>query len=158
MTAPPNPVRTYAARTETTQTFGRVLCTIRDQHMVIDGPVQNGCPGEAPTPGELILAAAAACGTELIQVLAREQGIPLVRIEVEIDGMIDRSNQPRENVTTFTTVSLHVKLWGPSAEQGAELVTAYQRRCPVYGSLAVASAKTDVRHTVQPAEAAALPR
>jgi uncharacterized OsmC-like protein len=158
MTSTPNPVRSYAARTETTQTFGRVLCTIRDQHLVIDGPVANGCPGEAPTPGELILAAAAACGTELIQVLAREQGVPLVRIEVEIDGMIDRSNQPREDVTTFTTVSLRVQLWGPSAAQGAELVSAYQRRCPVYGSLAVASAHTEVRHAVHAAEAAVLPR
>jgi putative redox protein len=148
MSVNPNPVRTYSARTETTQTFGRVLCSIRDQHLVVDGPVQNGCPGEAPTPGELILAAAAACGTELIQVLAREQGIPLTRIEVEIDGMIDRSNQARENVTTFNTVSLHVKLTGPSEAQAQELVTAYERRCPVYGSLAVASARTEVRHSV----------
>lgn len=149
ITPPPSSIRTYRATTETTQTFGRVLCTVRDQHFIVDGPEANGCPGEAPTPGELILAAAAACGTELIQVLAHEEGIPLSRVEVEIDGMIDRSVQPREDVTTFTTVSLHIALTGPDAAQGAALVAAYQRRCPVYGSLAVASARIDVRHSIR---------
>jgi hypothetical protein len=49
-----------------------VLCTARDQHFVIDGPVQNGCPGEAVTPPEAFLTGVAACGVELVQVIARE--------------------------------------------------------------------------------------
>ena len=57
-----------------TDTFGRVLLSARDQHFVVDGPVQNGCPGEAVTPGEIFLAGVAACGVELVQVFAREIG------------------------------------------------------------------------------------
>ena len=35
-------VRQYAAEAKSTDTFGRVLCAARDQHFVLDGPVQNG--------------------------------------------------------------------------------------------------------------------
>ncbi|HKI05804.1 MAG TPA: hypothetical protein VKK31_27740 [Thermoanaerobaculia bacterium] len=43
----PATVRTYKARAETTRTFGRILCAVRQHHFVVDGPVQNDCPGEA---------------------------------------------------------------------------------------------------------------
>ena len=49
-----------------------------DQDFVVDGPVQNGCPGEAITPGEIFLAGVA-CGVELLQVTARVQNVPLRR-------------------------------------------------------------------------------
>ena len=35
-------VREYAAQAASTDTFGRVLCSARDHHFVVDGPVQNG--------------------------------------------------------------------------------------------------------------------
>jgi len=67
-------LRHYRADAKSTDTFGRVLCSAREQHFVMDGPVWNGCPGEALTPGEAFLAAVAACGVELAQVIAREDG------------------------------------------------------------------------------------
>ena len=69
-------IRQYAAEAQTTETFGRLMCTARDQHFVIDGPVQNGCPGEAVTPPESFLIGVAACGAELLQVIARELALP----------------------------------------------------------------------------------
>jgi uncharacterized OsmC-like protein len=63
-------VRRYSAQARSTETFGRVLCSARDQHFVVDGPVQNGCPGEAVSPGELFLAGVATCAVELVQVIA----------------------------------------------------------------------------------------
>ena len=36
----------YTVSAESTSTFGRVLLSARDQHVVIDGPLANGCPGE----------------------------------------------------------------------------------------------------------------
>lgn len=149
----PATVRTYEARAETTRTFGRILCAVRQHHFVVDGPVQNGCPGEAPTPGELFLSAAAACGAgaEVVQVLARDAGIPLERVAVTVVGTIDRARQPRADVTVFTTVELTLRLRGPDAAQAAELVTGFQRRCPVYGSLAVASGRVEVHHETEPA-------
>jgi putative redox protein len=152
MSDPPtsSSVRTYDVRAETTSTFGRVQATVRQHRLTVDGPVQNGCPGEAPTPGELFLAAAASCGAEVLQVLARDGGVPLERVEVAVRGSIDREQQPRDDVTVFTDVDLHLRLVGPSAEQAAALVAGFQRRCPVYGSLAVASARVTVRHETEP--------
>ncbi|HEU4561925.1 MAG TPA: OsmC family protein [Longimicrobium sp.] len=145
-TPTPSTVRTYEVRAETTDTFGRVECAVRQHRLTIDGPVQNGCPGEAPTPGEMFLAGAAACGAEVLQVLARDGGVPLRRVEVTVRGTIDRERQPHAEVTVFTEVDLHLRLVGPEPEQAAALVAGFQRRCPVYGSLAVASGRVTVRH------------
>ena len=92
--APAPPVRTYEVRAESTATFGRVECAVRQHRFAVDGPVQNGCPGEAPTPGEMFLSGAAACGAEVLQVLARDDGVPLRRVEVTVRGTIDRERQP----------------------------------------------------------------
>ncbi len=70
-------VRQYELQARSTETFGRMLCSARTHHFVVDGPLQNGCPGEAITPGELFLSGIAACGVELVQVLARAQQVPL---------------------------------------------------------------------------------
>lgn len=146
MTGAAPTIRTYEAAAESTDVFGRVLARIRHHELVIDGPVQNGCLGEAPTPAELILAAAASCGAELMQVLARDGQIPLESISVAIHGMVDRERQPHANHTVFTEVTLRVRMRGPSAEEAAQLVSGFQRRCPVYGSLAVASGHIQVHH------------
>lgn len=150
-TPAPAAVRTYEVRAETTDTFGRVHCHVRQHRLTVDGPVQNGCPGEAPTPGEMFLAGAAACGAEVLQVLARDGGVPLERVEVTVRGTIDRERQPHTEVTVFTEVELDLRLVGPDPEQAAALVAGFQRRCPVYGSLAVASGRVDVRHETVPA-------
>src|SRR3546814_5466390 len=66
-------IRTYAVSARSTDTFGRVLCGARNHQFVIDGPVQNGCPGEELTPPEVFLSGVASCGVELLQVLARQE-------------------------------------------------------------------------------------
>ena len=143
------PPRVYEAHAETTAIFGRVAASVRHHAITVDGPVQNGCPGEAPTPGELFLLAAAACGAEVLQVLARDDGVPLEHVNVEVRGMIDPAQQPHGHVTVFSTVNLTLTLRGPNAVQAAALVSGFQRRCPVYGSLAVASGSVEVRHLVE---------
>src|SRR5215469_9329924 len=54
MTAP-SQVSDYNVTARSTDVFGRVLCGVRDHHFVIDGPVQNGAPGEEVTPVEVFL-------------------------------------------------------------------------------------------------------
>jgi hypothetical protein len=54
-----------------------------NHHFVVDGPAQNGCPGEAITPAEHFLAGVATCGVELVQVLAKSEGIPVSGIAVD---------------------------------------------------------------------------
>ena len=127
MTAPP-PIREYEARARSTDVFGRVMCSAREHHFIVDGPVPNGCPGEEVTPPEFFLAAVASCGVELVHVIAREQGVPLARVGVAITGTVDRGNQPRTDFTVFNTVRLRFTLGGTDASHAAALVEGFKRR------------------------------
>jgi len=120
--------RRYGVRARSTETFGRVLWSCRDQHFVADGPVHNGCPGEAVTPAELFLAGIATCGVELVQVLAQASDVPLEAVHAEISGELDPTNPVRADVNVFNSVRLFFQLAGVTEEQGAELVEGFKRR------------------------------
>ncbi len=128
MTNPPSTLREYDVAARSTDVFGRVLCNARDHHFVIDGPVQNGCPGEEVTPVEQFLAAVAACGVELVHVIARDQSVPLERVQVRIHGTVDRSRQARPDLTTLNSVRLDFTVTGTDAAQAAALVEGFKRR------------------------------
>ena len=121
-------IRQYQAQAASTDTFGRVLCSARNQHFVVDGPVQNGCPGEAVTPAELFLSGVAACGVELVQVLAKSEAPPLEAIAVEISGAMDRSRPPRSDVSLFNSVRLRFRMKGVTEQQGRKLLDAFKGR------------------------------
>ncbi len=121
-------IRRYEVEARSTDTFGRVLCGCRNHHFVADGPVQNGCPGEAVTPAELFLSGVAACGVELLQVIGKERGVPLESARVTITGEMDRANPVRPDVALFNIVRLRFDLTGVTPEQGAELVAAFKGR------------------------------
>jgi uncharacterized OsmC-like protein len=121
-------IRAYSVNARSTDTFGRVLCSARDQHLVVDGPAQNGCPGEAIGPGELFLAGVACCGVELVQVIARDQQLPLRSVGVEIEGSMDRSKPVRSDVSVFNSVHLRFRLGGVSQAQGEDLITRFKSR------------------------------
>ena len=131
MTAPgpaPTPIREYEVRARSTDVFGRVLCSARDHHFIVDGPVQNGCPGEELTPPEVFLSSIAACGVELLHVIAKEQARPLGTVKAKINAKVDRSNQPKKDVTVFNEVRLEFELSGTDASSAEELVDAFTRR------------------------------
>ena len=121
-------VREYAAQASSTDTFGRVMCTARNHYFVVDGPVQNRCPGEAITPSELFLSGVAACGVELVQVLAKAQAIPLGGIAVDIHGTFDPSRPVRPDVSLFNTVRLRFRMKGVSEPQARQLLEAFKGR------------------------------
>jgi uncharacterized OsmC-like protein len=121
-------IRRYEVEARSTDTFGRVLCGCRNHHFVVDGPVQNGCPGEAVTPAELFLSGVAACGVELLQVIGKERGIPIESARVAITGEMDRGNPVRKDLAVFNTVRLRFDLQGVTREQGEELVEAFKGR------------------------------
>jgi uncharacterized OsmC-like protein len=141
-------LREYSAGARSTDVFGRVLCSAREQHFVIDGPVWNGCPGEALTPGEAFLAGVAACGVELAQVIAREEGFEIGPVAVQIHGTVDRRNPVREDLTVFNRVEMRFDVGGATEEQAQSLVEGVGRRCPLYGSVAASAGELAVEvHT-----------
>ena len=145
-------VREFKAEASSTDVFGRVLCNAREQHFVIDGPVWNGCPGEALTPGEAFLAAVAACGVELLQAIAADDGIQVGKVAVQIHGVVDREHPVRDDVTVFNHVSMRFDVRGASEEQAAGLVERVGRRCPLYGSVAATAGEFEVDVEADPAE------
>lgn len=122
------PPREYAVAAQSTATFGRVLCSARTHHFVIDGPVTNGCPGEALTPPEAFLAGVAACGVELVQVIAREQSVPMGDVAVDIRAVVDRNKPVRPDVTVFNTVRLTFRFTGISDDRAGALIEQFRKR------------------------------
>jgi uncharacterized OsmC-like protein len=104
-----------------------VQCSTRNHHFIVDGPVQNGCPGEAVTPAEHFLAGIAACGVELVQVIGKEQGLA-PRVSVEIEGAVDRANPVRKDVTVFNYVRLRFALDGVSRGEAQDLIERFKGR------------------------------
>jgi uncharacterized OsmC-like protein len=128
MTAPPSTVREYDVSAKTTDVVGRVLCQARTHHFIVDGPVQNGCPGEEVTPPELFLSSVAACGAELVQVIARDTNVKIGPVHVAIRGIVDRSRQARPGVTVFNSVQLDFTIHGTDGASAAALVEGFKRR------------------------------
>jgi uncharacterized OsmC-like protein len=121
-------IRNYAVRARSTDTFGRVLCNVRNHHFVVDGPVQNGAPGEEVTPAELFLTGIASCGVELLQSFAKAEQVPLRGVNVDISGTLDRGNPVRQDVSVLNSVHLRFELKGVTADQGTLLIDKFKGR------------------------------
>jgi uncharacterized OsmC-like protein len=120
--------RLYDIAARSTDTFGRVLWSCRDQHFVADGPVQNGCPGEAVTPAELFLAGIATCGVELVQVLAKDSGVAVGDVSADVRGVLDPAQPVRDDVRVFNSVRIRFVLSGVDAAAARKLVEGFKRR------------------------------
>ena len=121
-------IRQYTVSAGSTDTFGRVMCSARNHHVVIDGPIENGCPGEAMTPGEMFLASVAACGVELVQVIAKQENVAVGDVRVKVWGMIDRANPVRPDKMVFNKVTLDFELSGVDREKAMQLVESFKGR------------------------------
>jgi uncharacterized OsmC-like protein len=121
-------VREYAVAARSTDTLGRVLCSARNHHFIIDGPVQNGCPGEELTPPEAFLVGVAACAAELIQVVARQQGHEDVSVAAQLRAHLDRGHPVRTDCTVFNSVQLKLEIKGVSSDVAFELAEAFKKR------------------------------
>ena len=130
MTAPASAptVRNYRVDARSTDVFGRVLCSARDHHYIVDGPAQNGCPGEEVTPPELFLSAVASCGVELVQVIARDQGATIGKVTLAVQGTVDRGRQQRQDLTVFNSLQLDFVVEGTDGATAARLVEGFRRR------------------------------
>jgi uncharacterized OsmC-like protein len=147
--SPSSNVRQFHVSASSAPVWGRVICTARNHHFIVDGPVYNGCPGEEIVPPEMFLLAVASCGVELMHVIARDENIPLVNAAINVEGLVDRERQPRTDVTLFNLVRLNVILKGITRAQGKTLVDGFSKRCPIFGSIKVAALDTQVEYEVE---------
>jgi uncharacterized OsmC-like protein len=120
--------REYSLEARSSDVFGRVLLSSGTHHFIVDGPEQSGCPGEAITPVEVFLSGVAACGVELVQVVAREEGFPLESVRVGIRSAYDRENPVRNDCTVFNRVEVDFTMSGVTRDQAELLLDAFRRR------------------------------
>jgi len=123
-----------------TLTYGRTLNSARTHHFVIDGTRD---PKEELTPVEVFLSAVSACCVQWVEQFAREDGVTLSRIEVEITGTRTTAEPSR-----FRTVDMRVTAAGPAISELEDFVERFRQRCPLYRTVAAA---TEVRFSLHSA-------
>jgi uncharacterized OsmC-like protein len=128
MTNPSPTLREFDVTARSTHTFGRIEVNARNHHFIVDGPAYNKCPGEELTPPEVFLASIAACGVELVEVIAKETDVPFTRASAKITGKVDRNQQTRPDVTVWNSIAIDFEIAGMSGAQAAALVEAFKRR------------------------------
>ena len=107
---------------------------IRQFDLTIDEPVHLGGSDSGPNPVEVVLAALGTCQEIVYGVYAAALGIPLDRVEIDVEGDLD----PRgffgvaDVAPGFSAVRYNVRIQSPAdVETIQELVATVDRHCPV---------------------------
>ncbi len=106
-------------RSSSSGTIGRAVSRVRGQELVLDSSSRP--QPDAFTNSEAFLAGISSCGVTLIEMHAREAGIPLARLEVAIQGV-----RPAADPTRFASLTMRFELAGVSQAQADELVRTYR--------------------------------
>ena len=105
-----------------TATPGRAVNQVRNHQLVIDEPTHLGGPGEQITPAEAFLAGVSACGVLLVQGRARDSGVRLDRVDVDIEAV-----RHRRDTSVFQRIDMKFRLAGPTQKEATELVEHYKQ-------------------------------
>lgn len=114
-------------------------------------PPQCGGPGDAWSPEQLLLAAAAACFLFTLRAVARASKLEFLHLELDAEGTVDRVKGPAR----FTDIVLRAELVVPMGTDHARARTVLDKAesaCLVSASLA-----TPIRLEVEVREAALVP-
>ena len=101
-------------------TVGRALNRVRGQAFALDSSSRP--QADAFTNSEAFLGAVSSCGVTLIELHAKEIGVPLARMECTIEGARDPA------VPRFQSVTMRFVLAGVSQAQAEALVETYRGR------------------------------
>jgi uncharacterized OsmC-like protein len=101
-------------------TIGRARNEVRGVSVVFDSSSRP--QPDAFTNSEAFLGSVSSCGVTLIEMHARETGVPLQRLTVTIEGRRP-STQPR-----FSAVTMTFEMAGVSQAQAEALVETYRQR------------------------------
>src|SRR5918992_5547217 len=102
-------------RSSSSGTIGRAVSQARGQRLVLDSSSRP--QPDAPTNSEAFLAGISSCGVTLIEMHAREAGIPVTGMEVTIEGTRAAADPSR-----FAGITLRIEIAGVSQAQAEQLV------------------------------------
>src|SRR6266403_777659 len=126
-------------RSSSSGVLGRARNTSRGVTVAFDSSSRPQL--DALTNSEAFLAAVSSCGVTLIEMHAKETGVPLAGLDVTIEGTRTAAEPNR-----FARVSMTFEGGGVSQTQAESLVETYRQRCPLYRTVAGA---TDVKVAVK---------
>ena len=108
-------------RSSSSGVIGRAESHVRGQRLTLDSSARP--QPDALTNSEAFLAAVSSCGVTLIEMHARDTGVPLESMDVTIEG-VRASAEPNR----FAHVTMTFELAGVNQEQAEALVETYRGR------------------------------
>jgi uncharacterized OsmC-like protein len=111
---------------------GRAVGEVRQHFFVVDDPTI----GESMTAADYFVSGVAACASNHMELKAHNEGMPLQRIEVELEARRDRLD-----TSVFLGVDMDIVFYGIDEAQAHSLLEAYKSHCPLYKTV---SAVVDV--------------
>ena len=145
-------VYSAAAETTTLPIKGRAVTRVRDRNFLVDDPdlpqYQNG-PGEELGAVELFLAGVTTCATLMIHRIARAEGLDVPWVSVRMEGTRDMEAPREPGPQALDSARMHFVYRGVTDELAAYLTDAFQNKCPLYGSVALATLDTVVTWEVE---------
>jgi uncharacterized OsmC-like protein len=116
---------------------GRTIAEVRNHFVVVDDP----SIGESMTAADHFITGIAGCASNHMEIKARNDGIPLRRIEVRVEARRDRMD-----TSVFVGIEFNITFFGVTAEEAHELLESYQRHCPLYKAAAAVTTVTLSTH------------
>jgi uncharacterized OsmC-like protein len=108
-------------RSTSSGVLGRAVSVARDNRLVLDSSSRP--QPDALTNSEAFLAGISSCGITLIEMYAKEKGVPVRRMEVVIEGARTAADPAR-----FSQVSMTFTVAGVTQAQAESLVETYRGR------------------------------
>lgn len=131
---------TATASAQLSNQLGRALLAARGNHAAIDSTPPLGGPNEALNPIDLLLGALATCGAFLFETTAREEGITLDDVHVDVEADFDPAGITEDGVNPrIQKFRVAVSTSGPSEAEQSRLAEAFERNCPIFTTLVEAA-------------------
>ena len=111
----------------TSGTFGRCSIEVSGKQFFVDHPVAQEGPGEHANTIDYFLAGVASCGVLMLEMQAKQRGIPLQMLDVHIEGDRGAPGARVEDRTLFDAVRMRFDFVGPTEDQAQVLVDHYAR-------------------------------
>lgn len=108
-------------RSSSSGTPGRARSAARGQSLMLDSSTRP--QPDALTNSEAFLAGVSSCGVTLIEMHARDVGLPLRRMDVTIEGVRTAAEPNR-----FASVTMTFELAGVTQKDAESLVDVYRQR------------------------------
>jgi uncharacterized OsmC-like protein len=125
---------------------------VRDFNFIAAEPEKIGGNNEGPTPMEYVLGALNGCLGVVVELVAKEQGIPLHDLKISSSGLVDQRGLfgTADVSPQFQSVDVNVTLL--TSAPSAKLTTLKRqvlKRCPVYNLIHDSKAGINITWTIE---------